>query len=127
MAERPRLNWCVTKMIEAQWVNEDALSILREVMEGEFQAVLDAFYQQAETAWSEAATQLAQEDLKALSRSAHALKGSALSLGAERLCQTLQALESAAQAGAVGESKALYQQASKELAATLTALRAQLA
>ncbi|MGI9328704.1 MAG: Hpt domain-containing protein [Pseudomonadales bacterium] len=114
-------------MTEAAWINEEALTVLREVMEDEFQAVLDAFYLQAESTWSQVATQLRQPDLNAVSRSAHALKGSALSLGAERLCETLEALESAARAGAMDESKTLHQRADEELKTTLTALRAQLA
>lgn len=74
-------------------VDHKALGALREVMEDGYPDLLDTFLADSETR-----LQLLQEtaDAKVLSEVAHSLKGSASNMGAIRLTELCQELESSA-------------------------------
>lgn len=100
-------------------VNAEVFETLQEVMEDEFSLVVDAFYAQAKDLWPEAAVALQSGEHEALERIAHGLKGSALSLGAEQLSDTLEALERAARAEDAAATQEQHDAANQCLSATL--------
>ena len=89
-------------------------------MEDEFASVVDAFCSQAQEVWPQAAAALADGEHESLERIAHAMKGSALSLGAEPLSETLQALEQAARGEDVALTREQHQLAQARLDETLS-------
>ncbi len=118
---QPAYNWCAQEM--TRYIDEATLEVLKEVMEDEFSEVLDAFIQQAENDWPLASEALASADLESLSRSAHSLKGSALSLGAGPLSELLETLEQEAKAGNQSVCSGLHAQTDACMHETLDALR----
>ncbi|MEM1436372.1 MAG: Hpt domain-containing protein [Pseudomonadota bacterium] len=106
-----------------QYIDETTLEVLQEVMEDEFPEVLQAFIVQAENDWPAAKIALDAADLEGLSRSAHSLKGSALSLGAGPLSELLETLEHEARAGNQDVCSGLHARAEDCMTATLAALR----
>lgn len=118
---QPEYNWCAQEM--TQYIDETTLEVLKEVMEDEFGEVLDAFIHQAENDWPLASQALASADLESLSRSAHSLKGSALSLGAGPLSELLETLEQEAKAGNQSVCSGLHAQTDACMHQTLEALR----
>ncbi len=118
---RPSFNWYVRKM--TQYIDTATLEVLQEVMEDEFAEVLQAFIVQAEHDWPAAKEALVADDLDSLSRSAHSLKGSALSLGAGPLSELLESLEHEARSGNQAVCSGLHARADDCMARTLDALR----
>ena len=106
-------------MTERAIVNAEVFETLRDIMEDEFPAVVDAFCTQARDSWPAAANALAAGEHETLERIAHGLKGSALSLGAEQLSDTLEALERAARNQDVAMTNEQHPIAEAQLAATL--------
>lgn len=122
MAGRPLASlWYA--LIMTEYIDETTLETLKEVMEDEFAEVLSAFLQQAENDWPQAATALAGADLESLSRSAHSIKGSALSLGAGPLSALLESLEHEAKAGNAQACADVHAQTEQCMQQTLQALR----
>ncbi|WP_411392818.1 Hpt domain-containing protein [Pseudomonas sp. MPB23] len=80
-------------------LDPQVLSGLQEVMEGEYPKLLDTFLDDSQKRVE--ALRMARDDAKALGRIAHSFKGSSGNLGAVRLAQLCQRLESeSAQAAA---------------------------
>lgn len=96
-------------------------------MEDDFSMVVDAFCSQAQDVWPEAADAVATGELEVLERLAHGLKGSALSLGAEQLSDTLEALEIAARQRDAEQSRAHHEAAQTRLTETLDWVAAKMA
>ncbi|PTT25695.1 Hpt domain-containing protein [Pseudomonas sp. HMWF021] len=75
-------------------IDREALSVLREVMEDGYPELLDTFLADSESRLVELQK---TADAKALSEVAHSLKGSASNMGAVRLAELCQELESEAE------------------------------
>ena len=73
-------------------LDPDVLTGLQEVMEGEYPKLLDTFLDDSQKRVE--ALRRARDDAKALGRIAHSFKGSSGNLGAVRLAQLCQRLES---------------------------------
>lgn len=114
-------------MTDREIVNTEVFETLRDIMEDEFPAVVDAFCTQANDNWPNAASALAAGEHEMLQRIAHGLKGSALSLGAEQLSDTLEALERAARSENLALSREQHSIADAKLAATLEWVNAAMA
>jgi HPt (histidine-containing phosphotransfer) domain-containing protein len=74
-------------------IDREALSVLREVMEEAYPELLDTFLADSESRLVELRKAV---DAKALSEVAHSFKGSASNMGALRLAELCQELESEA-------------------------------
>ncbi|MEM1436876.1 MAG: Hpt domain-containing protein, partial [Pseudomonadota bacterium] len=77
----------------------EVLEGLRDVMEEDFDDLLNDYLTQCDELWRETCAHFAAGDMALLRRSAHTFKGSCLSIGAEPLMQQMKALEAAAAAG----------------------------
>ena len=94
-------------------VDRDVLDTLREVMEDGYPDLLDTFLSDSEKRLRELRE---AADAKALSAIAHSLKGSASNMGAVRLVQLCQELESDAQSKSPAEIVKLVTDISYEFA-----------
>ncbi|CAI8739100.1 histidine phosphotransfer protein HptB [Pseudomonas sp. IT-347P] len=74
-------------------IDREVLSVLREVMEEGYPELLDTFLADSENRLHELQK---ASDAKALSEAAHSFKGSASNMGAVRLAELCQELESGA-------------------------------
>ena len=94
-------------------MDPEVLSGLQEVMESEYPTLLDTFLHDSEERVQ--ALRKARDDAKALGRIAHSFKGSSGNLGAVRLAQLCQRLESES-AEAAADLGALVDQIDHEFA-----------
>lgn len=94
-------------------LDPQVLSGLQEVMEGEYPKLLDTFLDDSQKRVE--ALRKARDDAKALGQIAHSFKGSSGNLGAVRLAQLCQRLESES-VGAASDLGALVDQIDREFA-----------
>ncbi|MDY7067898.1 hypothetical protein PsexTeo8_43920 [Pseudomonas extremaustralis] len=94
-------------------LDSQVLSGLQEVMEGDYPKLLDTFLDDSQKRVE--ALRKARDDAKALGRIAHSFKGSSGNLGAVRLAQLCQRLESES-AEAAADLGALVDQIDHEFA-----------
>ena len=94
-------------------LDPDVLSGLQEVMEGEYPKLLDTFLDDSQKRID--ALRKARDDVKALRRIAHSFKGSSGNLGAVRLAQLCQLLETES-GGPASDLGALVDQIDHEFA-----------
>ncbi|KAE9644433.1 Hpt domain-containing protein [Pseudomonas sp. PB103] len=96
-----------------QHVDREALSVLREVMEDGYPELLDTFLTDSESRLVELRK---TADAKVLSEVAHSFKGSASNMGAVRLAELCQTLESEAKDKSPSEIAMLVTDISNEFA-----------
>lgn len=80
-------------------IEMEVLEGLREVMEEDFEELLNDYLAQCDELWRETCAYFEAGDMTQLRRAAHTFKGSCLSIGAEPLMEQMKALEAAAAAG----------------------------
>ncbi|WXL24507.1 Hpt domain-containing protein [Ectopseudomonas mendocina] len=80
-------------------VDDDVLTTLRDVMEDEYPALLEAYLVDAEERLSVLRETLARADAEGMRQAAHSFKGSCGNLGVARLAEFCQQLERVARAG----------------------------
>lgn len=76
-----------------QHISYDALSSLKEVMEDDFNFLIDTFIQDSEDRLSKLHELVGGDDADAIRRASHSFKGSCSNLGALRLASLCAALE----------------------------------
>lgn len=103
-------------------IETDVLQALREVMEEDFQPVLEDYLQQCEELWQGAKIQFDEADFELLRRTAHTFKGSSMSIGAMQLVSHLAELEQAAAEADPERIAALIAGADLEVVRVVTAL-----
>ncbi|MDH3641314.1 MAG: Hpt domain-containing protein [Gammaproteobacteria bacterium] len=77
-------------------LNSELIHELKELMEDEFSLLLETYLQESEKQFTNARSAWEEQDLDALMRFAHSLKGSSSNIGAERLSSLCGRLESGA-------------------------------
>ncbi len=100
------------------------LEELKMVMEDEFTALMDTFLSESERQFAEAQGAWQSNDLEALRRHAHSLKGSSGNVGAVGLQALCADLEYSARDGAVDAIPALIDKVSVQLVEVSAAVRA---
>ena len=85
-------------------LDNDTIAQLRELMEGEFNDLLETFLQDIANQLASLRTAVANDDAPMLCRTAHPLKSSSHSIGALRLSRLAQQLEAQ---GRIGEAAGL--------------------
>lgn len=88
--------------------------------------ILNAFWRSTEGLAAELKAQLARGDRTGAMRSAHALKGSALNVGAVRFAETLRKVEDACRGGDLVTASALASAGEADYRATINAFEAHL-
>lgn len=98
-------------------LNSELLDELKELMEDEFSVLLDTYLQESERQFNGARSAWEDEDLEALKRFAHSLKGSSSNIGAQALSTLCGKLESGAKHGDRAALPDLLAQVAQELGA----------
>ncbi len=80
-------------------LNREVLTTLQEVMEDQFQVLIDTFLADSEERIRLLQRALAAQDSDTVWRQAHSFKGSCNNLGAERLAELCQGMEARGRAG----------------------------
>ena len=86
-------------MSEKQLIDHDALAALQEVLEDDFQQLIDTFIGDSRANLVAMQKALAADDSDTLRRAAHSLKGSCSNIGAAGLMQTSLDIEARAHRG----------------------------
>ena len=102
----------------------EVLEGLREVMEEDFDDLLNDYLVQCDELWRETCAYFEADDMVQLRRSAHTFKGSCLSIGAEPLMEQMKALEAAAAAGERDQAARVIEAATSEIERVVATLEA---
>ena len=100
-------------------LNNELLNELRELMEDDFSVLLETYLAESQRQFTGARGALESDDLEALKRFAHSLKGSSSNIGAEVLAVLCGKLES----GAKHDERDVLPQLLTEVAGELSAVR----
>ncbi len=90
-----------------------------------FLELVDLFDTEAPASIRDIVEAFTRNDLKAIARSAHRLKGSAVTFGAQPMSELCQALELAARAEALANARLLFDQLTLEYSRVTDALKAE--
>ncbi len=108
-------------MTDRQHLDEEALAELQDVMEDEFDVLIQTYIVDSRDRIASLRTALAASDADAFARTAHSLKGSCINIGAPRLGELCLEAEEAGKAGDLGEGSELVGAIEEEFA-TVTGL-----
>ena len=86
-------------MNDAPAIDEDALSVVRDIMENEFPELVDSYLAEASRLIADLERAAAASDPGGLQRAAHSLKSSSANIGAARLAATARQLEAKGRSG----------------------------
>lgn len=101
----------------------EVLAGLREVMEEDFDDLLNDYLTQCDELWRETCDFFEAGDMVQLQRSAHTFKGSCLSIGAGPLMEQMKALEAAAAAGEHDQAAQVIASAAPEIERVMATLQ----
>lgn len=92
-------------MNEKPHLDEEALAELQEVMEDEFEVLINTYLSDSEDRIQTLRRALDSSDADAFARSAHSFKGSCFNIGAPRLGALCMAAENAARDGSMNNAE----------------------
>ena len=107
----------------SETLNADLIGELRDIMEEEFPSLLETFVSESARQYLDVRNAFQTGEMEVLRRAAHSLKGSCGNIGAERLKDTCEVIESSAREGMLDGLEALIQRAEGELDAVNQALQ----
>lgn len=88
-------------------IDMDTIAMLRDVMDDDFQVLIDTFLNDGESKLEDLNQQITAADADAVRRTAHSLKGSCGNVGAVPLADVCQVLESDAAVGKLDNADTL--------------------
>lgn len=103
-------------------IDMDTIAMLRDVMEDDFQVLIDTFLSDGESKLNDLNQQITVADAEAVRRTAHSLKGSCGNVGAVPLADVCQILESDAAAGKLDNADTLLTNIQHEFSRVKVAL-----
>ncbi|WP_372985084.1 Hpt domain-containing protein [Marinobacter sp.] len=109
-------------MTDRQHLDEEALAELQDVMEDEFDVLIQTYIVDSRDRIASLKTALAASDADAFAKTAHSLKGSCINIGAPRLGELCLEAEEAGKAQDLGEASRLVGAIEEEFAAVTSLL-----
>lgn len=103
-------------MTDRQHLNEEALAELQDVMEDEFDVLIQTYIIDSRDRIASLKAALAAADAGAFARTAHSLKGSCINIGAPRLGELCLEAEEAGKVPDLGEASQLVGAIEEEFA-----------
>lgn len=97
-----------------RYLDESLLDELRDILEGEFPALVSTYVQDSAVRLQDMNAAFAKGDADALRKSTHSLKGASANLGLEVLSELCRELEEKALAGSLEGVESLLQQVAEE-------------
>jgi HPt (histidine-containing phosphotransfer) domain-containing protein len=97
-----------------RYLDESLLDELRDILEGEFPALVSTYVQDSAVRVQDMNAAFAKGDADALRKSTHSLKGASANLGLEVLSELCRELEEKALAGSLEGVESLLQQVAEE-------------
>ncbi|PXX91023.1 histidine kinase [Marinobacter vulgaris] len=96
-------------MTDKPHLDQEALTELQDVMEDEFDILINTYIKDSADRIAHLRSALAQEDADRFSRSAHSFKGSCINIGAPRLGELCSEAEQAGRSNRLGEAAAMVE------------------
>jgi len=102
-------------MTEPRHLDEEALAELQDVMENEFDVLIQTYVSDSRARVATLREALAAGDATTFAKTAHSFKGSCINIGAPRLGELCQAAEAAGRAGDMEQGEELLGEIETEL------------
>lgn len=102
-------------MTEPLHLDEEALAELQDVMEDEFEVLIQTYVSDSRARVTTLKEALAAGDTAAFTKTAHSFKGSCINIGVPHLGELCQAAEAAGRAGDLEQGEVLLEKIEKEL------------
>lgn len=109
-------------MTDKQHLDEEALAELQDVMEGEFDVLIQTYIIDSRDRIASLKSALAAGHADAFAKTAHSLKGSCINIGAPRLGELCMEAEQAGKVSDLGEASRLVGEIEEEFAAVISLL-----